>query len=199
VQSIIDTTEFFLQTTSQFDLTVRKIAMGAGVSDRMIHYYFNDKDGLIFAVIARYCDDVAKKLKLLDAVDPAAPWPTRRIFKIVMEAYYAKPWIARILASELSRDHSAVRESYMKRYGRQAQARTHLRRVFVRLIDSGVYDRRMDLDKAVLSAFYTCAAPVMVAPLAGDLDPNLPQCRDDAWINYVADLFERGVRVGSVQ
>lgn len=192
VNNILDATERLLQNESHYDLTIRRISAEAGVNNRMVKYYFNDKDGLIFSVIARYCDEVSTKLKTLDAIDPSSSSPTRQIFKIVMSAYYAKPWIARIIASELSRNNSLIKTAYLKRYGREAVARLPIRRVFVRLIESGVYNSKMDIDKAVLSVFYTCAAPAMLAPLASDIDSNRDRREDDEWISYIAEMFDRG-------
>ena len=53
-------------------LTERKIAAAADTNEAMIHYYFDGKDGLLFALILRYYDEVAAKLNALDEIDPAS-------------------------------------------------------------------------------------------------------------------------------
>ena len=194
VQKLLDATELLLRDYSHVDLTERKIAAEAGVDDRMIHYYYNDKDGLIFAVIARYCDEASDKLKVLDSIDLMSKSVTREIFKVLIETYYAKPWIARILASELARNHSAIKEFFVKRYGSQGQGPVRIRSAFDRLIECGVYDHEIDAAQAVLGMFFMSFAPVIAGPLTGDIGADLSVFKRDSWIDYVADLFDRQLR-----
>jgi AcrR family transcriptional regulator len=199
VQRLLDTTEVLLLEYSQVDLTERKIAAEAGVHYRMINYYFNNKDGLIFGVIARYCDVVSDRLKAIETIDLSSPDVTRQIFKILVTAYFAKPWLARILASELARNHSEIKEFYVKRYGPQGQGHFHIHRVFERLVKAGVYAPTVDTNKAALGIFLISAAPAIVAPLSGHSDLDLPEFVREDWINYVADLFDLQLRAGQAK
>jgi AcrR family transcriptional regulator len=194
VQRLLDATELLLRDYSHVDLTERKIAAEAGVHDRMIHYYFSDKDGLIFSVIARYCDEASDKLKVLDSIDLMSTSVTRQIFKVLIDTYYAKPWIARILASELARNNSAIKEFFIKRYGSRGQSPVLIRSAFDRLVECGVYDRRIDAAQAVLGMFFMSFAPVIAGSLTGNIDAELGEFKKDAWIDYVADLFDRQLR-----
>jgi AcrR family transcriptional regulator len=194
VQRLLDATEALLRTHSHVDLTERKVAAAAGVDDRMIHYYFRDKDGLIFAVIARYCDAASTSLTALDTIDLMSETVTRDIYRVLINAYYAKPWIARIMASELAHEHSPIKEFFTDKYGLQGQAPVRIRQTFDRLVECGVYDSGIDVAQSVLALFLMSLAPVMVGPLFGNVGADADWFTQDKWLDYVADLFDRKLR-----
>ncbi len=194
VQRLLDAAEMLLQNENHVNLTERNIAAAARVDIRMIHYYFHDKEGLIFAVIARYCDSVSDNLAKLDAIDLESKTVTRDIYKILVDAFYAKPWIARILASELAHGHSQITELFTRKYGSQGEAPLGIRRAFERLIERGVYDSRLDITRSVLALFLMSLAPVMVGPLFGYVGAETDWFKNSDWLDYVADLFDRKLR-----
>jgi AcrR family transcriptional regulator len=194
VERLLQAAELLLQELNHVDLTERKIAAAAETSEAMIHYYFGDKDGLLFAVIVRYYDDVSDRLKALDMIDPAAKTITRDIFNIMMNAYYHKPWIARIMVAEFARGRSAIKAAYMKKFGPQGFGLIRLQQAFDRLIECGVYDRRVNATNAALGMFSMITGPIFMAPLYGGSSINLTQPRQEEWIDYVADLFDCQLR-----
>ena len=163
VQRLLEATELLLQEHSHVDLTERKIAAVAETNEAMIHYYFGDKDGLLFAAIVRYYDDVSDRLQALELIDPASKLVTRDIFKIMIGAYCLKPWIARIAISEFARGHSSIKEAYMKKFGPQGFGLARLRQVFERLIESGIYGRRVNAEHAALGMFSMITGPIFMA------------------------------------
>jgi len=195
VQRLLDASEELLRGHSQLDLTERKIAAAAGVDIRMIHYYFGDKDGLIFAVIARYCDMVSDNLSALDAIAPGSECVTRQIYKAVVGAYYAKPWIARILASELAHGHSPIKQFFIGKYGLEGEAPARIRETFKRMVVHGVYDPGLDVAQAAVALFMMSLAPVIVGPLFGLAGAEPDWFKQDPWLEFIADLFDRKLRL----
>jgi TetR/AcrR family transcriptional regulator len=194
VERLLDVTEALLQESSHFDLTERRVAAAAGVDDRMIHYYFRDKDGLIFAVIERYCDSLSDSFAELDAIDPKSKGVTRQIYKILVDAYFTKSWIARILASELARNHSPIKESFTQKYGLEGQALGRIRHTFERLIEVGIYDSNIDVAQSALALFLMSLSPVLVGPFFGNVGADRDWFKQERWLDYVANLFEERLR-----
>jgi AcrR family transcriptional regulator len=197
VQRLLDATEELLRDHNHVELTERKIAADAGVDIRMIHYYFGDKDGLIFAVIARYCDAASVTLATLDAIIPTSESVTRQIYKVLVGAYYAKPWIARILASELAHGHSPIKQSFIRKYGLEGDALARIRKTFGRMVAAGVYDASIDVTQAAIALFMMSLAPVMVGPLFGFAGAEPDWFKKDEWLDFIADLFDRKLRGGT--
>jgi AcrR family transcriptional regulator len=194
IERLLDVTDDLLQQHSQFDLTERRIAAAAGVDDRMIHYYFRDKDGLIFAVIERYCDAVSDSLAALDAIDPRSENVTRQIYQILIHAYYAKPWIARIMASELARTRSPIKVLFTRKYGLEGQALVRVRHIFERLIECGIYASGVDAAQSALALFLMSLAPALVGPLFGNVGAESDWFKQERWLDYVAGLFDHDLR-----
>jgi AcrR family transcriptional regulator len=189
VQLLMDATETLLQEHSYGLLTERKIADAAGVHVKMIHYYFDTKDGLIFAVLSRYGDDVAKRLKDLEAIDLKSRSISRQIFKIMVDAFYSKPWIAKIGVAELAHS-SSVKSFYTARYGDEGLGMLHLRKAFDRINERGIYDRKINSSRAALCMFSMIIGPVTLAPICWVVGEGLEELKADEWIDYVADMFD---------
>ncbi len=187
---LLDVTEELLRTHSHHDLAERAIAEIAQVSVPMIHYYFGDKDGLLFAVIVRYTDEVIDKVKALERIDPAAPLATRAIVKVFTDAFYTKPWITLIAVSEFSRPESAIKQFFTRKYGPQGQALVIIRRTFTRLIDAGVYDRRVNSSHAAVAMMSVIVGPFLFGSMLwGGEAAARKEVIGQEWVDYVGDLF----------
>lgn len=195
VEQLIEAADSLLRDHNHHDLTEMRIAEEAGVDKRMIHYYFGDKDGLLFEVIARRGDEVMERLKALDRIDAASPHVTRQIVEILVDAHYAIPWVAKTMVSEAGRSGSTIKEQFTKRFGPQEMGPAPLRRVIGRLIEHGVYDRRLDAGQASASVFFIITAPLMLASLSSDLGSVLDKYKTESWLAYVSELFDRQFRV----
>lgn len=193
-ERLLEATELLLRDHTHFELTERKIVTAAGTKDAMIHYYFGDKDGLLFDVIVRYYDDVMARLKALDTLDPALDHITYDIFRILIDAYYARPWITRMALSEFARGRSAIKEAFMKKYGTQGQGLVRVRRLMEHLIECGVYDRKTNAAYASLSMYSMILSPLFLAPFSEGTGFELDQRKKDEWIDHVATLFDRQFR-----
>lgn len=194
VERLMNATELLLQDNSYHDLTERQIAEAAGVNNRMIHYYFENKEGLIFAVIVDYWDKVRNKIKALDTIDPMTPSLTAHICKIMIDAYYDKPWIASIVISEFVQTRSSIKDRFLKRYGTPGSTLSRLTPVFERLIKGGAFDRRLSASFATLSVVSIMVAPLLLIQHPREIDSVLGGPKKNEWIDFVVDLFDRKFR-----
>lgn len=188
VQRLMDVTEEMLREINHFDLSERKIAAAAGMSEAMIHYYFGGKDGLLFALILRYYDEIAERLQALDRIEPESPHVIRDIFRILIDTYYSKPWFARIVISEFAKGTSSIKDAYMEKFGPKGLGLARLRAVFERLMARGTC-RKVDAEYLARGMYSMLVAPFLLAPFAGE-EFDLNSVVHDEWIDYVADLFE---------
>ena len=194
VQQLLDVTEVMLRETSHFDLTERKIAAAAQTNEAMIHYYFGGKDGLVFALILRYYEEISGKLAALESIDTASKNVIRDVFRILINAYYDKPWMARIVVSEFARGRSAIKDFYMEKFGPQGLGLARLKGVLQRLVECGVCNPRTNVDFVALGMYSMITAPFLLTPFSGDANFELSEIKKDDWIDYVADLFGRQLR-----
>lgn len=194
VEQILEATDRLLHDHNHFDLTEQRIAEEAGVDKRLIHYYFGDKEGLLFEVIVRRGDEVMERLRALDAIDPTSDHVTRQILEILIGAHYAVPWIAKVMVSEAGRKGSTIKDLFTKRYGPQEWGPLPLQRAIRKLIECGVYSPRINVAQASASIFFMVTAPLMLASLSSDLASVLDKYKEDAWIGYVSELFDRQFR-----
>ncbi len=194
VMRLVSATESLLREVSHTDLSERRIAAAAETNEAMIHYYFGGKDGLLFEVMLRYYDEVLERLKALDAIDPASPSVTRDIFKIMTDAYYEKHWIAKMVVAEFARGSSTFRSLYMEKFGPEGVGLVRLHRILDKLMACGVYDHHANSKYIGLSMFSMITGPFLMAPFSGSAG-LAPDFELDEWVDYVADLFDRQLRV----
>lgn len=195
IDKLLEAAELFLRDHSHVDLTERKIAEAAGVDDAMINYYFGGKDGLLFNVLVHQNNEIEKKLRALDTIDPGSPSVTRNIFEILIDAYYDKPWITKYAASEFTRNGSAFYELFVKKYGTQGIMLVYLRRLINQLMERGIYHRRVNVEYVAKSMLFIVSAPMIFTQRSGDGTPAFEEFTNDCWINHVADMFDCYLRV----
>ncbi|MDD5175064.1 MAG: TetR/AcrR family transcriptional regulator [Sterolibacterium sp.] len=194
INSLLDATELLIREHNYSDITEGKIATKAGVNRTMIYYYFGDKDGLLFGVITRRCEEIKQELNGLEITGASPGTVTRKLFKSLVDIYYAKPWISEFTASELGRNGSVVKEQFLKKYGSQGQGLVRLRRIFEQLIEQGVYDRRANAAHAALCMMSIVTAPLALTPLFGDTKVSHERFKGDDWIDFVSEMFDRQLR-----
>ena len=194
IERLLDTTELLLYDYSYHDLSEQKIADEVGVNRALIHYYFVDKAGLLCSVIDRYRKDIFNKLDALDNIDPKSQSLTRDIIKTIVDAYYEKPWLTKIIVSELMRNDSVIMVSFLQRYGMRKVSLELIQNLFQKLVKFGVYDRNVNMSNAALNLLSVIIAPLMLAPLLHSIDLGSNEIKKDSWIDQVADLFDRQLR-----
>jgi AcrR family transcriptional regulator len=192
VKSLLDATEALLETQNYNQVTERKIGAAAGVTDTMIHYYYGGKDELLFAVADRTFSEVQVKFGMLyDSID-AQNNPTQHIVEALIDAYYAKPWIVKMVTSELMNDQSAMAELFLKKYG--PRALVELERVFRKLVELGIYNGKINMEYAALNLFSIIIAPILMSPVVEATGTSLNALINDDWIDQITNMFDSQLR-----
>ena len=83
---ILDAAEEAFAADSFTGASMKAISLRAGVAQGLLHYHFDNKEGLYAAVIERRSGLInAERLARLDAVDPATPDAVAQILRALME------------------------------------------------------------------------------------------------------------------
>jgi AcrR family transcriptional regulator len=171
-------------------VTARQIAVAAGTTPAMIHYYFGNKLGLFRAMLERAIGPVreliAGSLSQSDTVlDPAT------LIRLHMQTAAANPWIATLIVNEVLAEKGRFRTTFIRDVaGRQAPLVMEL---LQRARSAGRLRDDLDLRFATLSLLSMCMFPFMARAVAG---PVLGLKYDDEEIErliaHTAKLFTSG-------
>jgi AcrR family transcriptional regulator len=171
-------------------VTARQIAVAAGTTPAMIHYYFGNKLGLFRAMLERAIGPVreliAGSLSQAGAViDPAV------LIRMHMRTAAANPWIATLIVNEVLAEKGRFRATFIRDVaGRQAPLVMEL---LQRARASGRLRQDLDVRLAALSLMSLCMFPFLARSVAG---PALGLKFDDEEIErliaHTARLFVAG-------
>jgi TetR/AcrR family transcriptional regulator len=171
-------------------VTARQIAVAAGTTPAMIHYYFGNKLGLFRAMLERAIAPVreliAGSLSQAGAVvDPAV------LIRMHMRTAAANPWIATLIVNEVLAENGRFRATFIRDVaGRQAPLVMEL---LQRARASGSLRQDLDVRLAALSLMSLCIFPFLARTVAG---PVLGLKFDDEEIErliaHTARLFAAG-------
>lgn len=192
-EQLLEAAERLLKDCSHIELSERRIAAEAGVDEAMIRYYFGSKDGLLLDLTLRHCDEIEEQIAALDGYGSATPAVTQRIINALIEAYFSKPWIIRIMVLETTRKDSLIRSRFIERFGpvgAQGLVAGPVRALVERLQQAGIYRRDADAAQTALSMIAAVTGPLLIAPLSGDTETSLRQFRSASWLAHLTSLFE---------
>jgi TetR/AcrR family transcriptional regulator len=171
-------------------VTARQIAVAAGTTAAMIHYYFGNKLGLFRAMLERAIGPVreliAGSLSQAGAVvDPAV------LIRMHMQTAAANPWIATLIVNEVLAEKGRFRATFIRDIaGRQAPLVMEL---LQRARSGGRLRDDLDVRLAALSLLSLCMFPFLARAVAG---PVLGLKYDDEEIErliaHTAKLFTSG-------
>ncbi len=171
-------------------VTARQIAVAAGTTAAMIHYYFGNKLGLFRAMLERAIGPVRELIAGSLAqggavVDPAV------LIRMHMQTAAANPWIATLIVNEVLAEKGRFRATFIRDVaGRQAPLVMEL---LQRARTSGRLRDDLDVRLAALSLLSLCMFPFLARAVAG---PVLGLKYDDEEIErliaHTAKLFTSG-------
>lgn len=171
-------------------VTARQIAVAAGTTAAMIHYYFGNKLGLFRAMLERAIAPVRELIagSLAQAgavVDPAV------LIRMHMRTAAANPWIATLIVNEVLAEKGRFRGTFIRDFaGRQAPLVIEL---LQRARANGKLRDDLDVRLAALSLLSLCMFPFLARAVAG---PVLGLKFDDddieRLIAHTARLFAAG-------
>ena len=171
-------------------VTARQIAVAAGTTAAMIHYYFGNKLGLFRAMLERAIGPVRELIagslgQAGTVVDPAV------LIRMHMQTAAANPWIATLIVNEVLAEKGRFRATFIRDVaGRQAPLVIEL---LQRARASGRLREDLDVRLAALSLLSLCMFPFLARAVAG---PVLGLKYDDEEIErliaHTAKLFTAG-------
>jgi TetR/AcrR family transcriptional regulator len=173
-------------------VTARQIAVAAGTTAAMIHYYFGNKLGLFRAMLERAIAPVRELIAGSIAqsgavVDPAI------LIRMHMRTAAANPWIATLIVNEVLAEKGRFRSTFIRDIaGRQAPLVIEL---LQRARANGGLRADLDVRLAALSLLSLCMFPFLARAVAG---PVLGLKFDDEEIEHLiahtARLFAAGTQ-----
>ena len=148
--------------------SIREIAAAADVTPAMIAYYFDDKRGLLEAILDHAFEQLVRGVQQLATEDDAADGPfVARFVPLYLRAVTREPWIPQFLLREVFSADTPVRERFIERFARRVAVVVPA--VFAREIESGRLRRDLDPQLTLLSLIGMCVFPLIAEPVLGPL------------------------------
>jgi AcrR family transcriptional regulator len=171
-------------------VTARQIAAAAQTTPAMIHYYFEDKDGLFRAML----DEVLQPLLvLLDSSDGTVE--VEQLTQLQMQLNAANPWIANLIVNEVFAGEGHLRALFIKQVA--ARALPRLIALLTRARDAGRLRADVDPRLAALSLLslnmFPFIARSVIVPV---LEVKLEGAELQTLIDHNLAVFMRGVSSG---
>lgn len=171
-------------------VTARQIAVAAGTTAAMIHYYFGNKLGLFRAMLERAIGPVRELLaaSLAQAgtvVDPAV------LIRMHMRTAAENPWIATLIVNEVLAEKGRFRGTFIRDFaGRQAPLVLEL---LQRARATGRLREDLDVRLAALSLLSLCMFPFLTRAVVGPvLGLKFDDDDTERLIAHTARLFAAG-------
>jgi len=97
------------------EVSTREIARAAKVNPAMIHYYFDDKEGLYRAMLETAFERLVGEVRKLAASADGAS-PIVEIVELYTKTLARDPWIPRLMIREVLSDGAPFREEFIERF-----------------------------------------------------------------------------------
>lgn len=190
--ALIDAAENLLEQEGIGALTERRIAHGANVSEALIAYYFNDKNGLLFALAERRFAFIEATFNGLLEIEPTDPTASMQFARAMIEAHHARPWTARLMLAELQRrEESSVWRQYVERRG--SRSLVQIRKALLHQAAARFGAVTDDLDQATrvaLSLMCITSGTLSLHALSEPLGISLGAMREEPWLAHVAAMVD---------
>lgn len=110
-ESLLNATAELLSEATTIDVSLSEISRRSGVNSAMIKYYFDNKEGLLVALLERDAENAMEALDHLVAMDIPADKKLKIHINGIINAYYKSPYLNRLIhyVVETGRPESSAR------------------------------------------------------------------------------------------
>jgi len=166
--ALLDAASECLDKAESSRVTGRQIAEAAGVSQAMINYYFEGKEGLLASLLERDYQSLTRKLeaflKIIEADTENTPQTSIEAVLDLMETHFReRNGLIVLIHNEAMREGSAVNKIYVSRLASRGYT------VVVRIMDALMRKGRCRTDLTPEQAAYfvcsLCTIPLVILPI----------------------------------
>jgi AcrR family transcriptional regulator len=191
------------------EVSTREIARAAGVNPAMIHYYFDDKEGLYKAMLG----DAAERLVSQATEIAVAGAPSRRseggaaeafngpipdLLRLYIGTLLHDPWIPRLMIREVLSDGAPFRREFIERFASRAAAL--IPELVRRERQAGRLRDDLDPVLTTLSLMGMAVFPFLAFPVAREVfGLELNEEFRDRLVAHTTKLFTEGAAAGGVK
>lgn len=147
-------------------VSVRDIARAARVNPAMVHYHFDDKQGLYRAMLEETLGPMLRRLQALVEEPSAARGevPLRELLAGIMTTLAREPWVARLIVREVLAEAGPFRETFIREFAPRAGGR--LPKLLDRAVERGQVRADLDPTLGALSFMSLAVFPFIALPIA---------------------------------
>jgi AcrR family transcriptional regulator len=179
-------------------VSVRDIARTAQVNPAMVHYHFDDKQGLYRAMLQETLGPVLARLhEVLLAPPSAADEPVAELLRAIMITMAREPWVPRLIVREVLAGQGPFRDMFIREFAARGGGR--LPALLKREIAAGRVRTDLDPTLGALSLMSLALFPFIALPVAQQL---FGIRMTDAFVTHLVEhnarLYCDGVRVTPV-
>jgi AcrR family transcriptional regulator len=176
------------------NVSMRRIAVAAGTTPAMIHYYFGDKLGLYRAMIESAMQPLIDNVQRLGQASGDEAPGLEAVMRAYMRMIAANPWFPALIIQEVLAQNGRLRGEVIERFaGKTAPA---LVTVLWREREQGKLRGDIDPRFAAVSLLSLCVFPFVSLPITGPVLGFRPDGDElDRFISHTVQLFRAGVAV----
>jgi AcrR family transcriptional regulator len=164
--ALLNAAEQCLENSAADLVTVRQIAQKAGVNQAMIHYYFEDKDGLFVTLYENELLELSRKFNaFLKAIptDDAGAYTIEALMKLIEEHFQSHPAMFTMMHHELLMENSKLSQTYNRRLA--ARGYGNITRIIAALMGKGRCRTDITPEHAAYFVCAVCTMPFMLRPI----------------------------------
>lgn len=174
-------------------VSVRQIALNAGVNPAMIHYYFQDKQGLYSAMLQ---DTIGPLLATLDANqhdNDARTISLREFLSRYIRLISDNPWLPNLIVREVFYGNGKFRNIFIRKFAKRMGER--LQDLIRQEGGKGLLRQDLDPAMAALSLISMSVFPFIARPVAENvLNLKINKSFTDDLIKHTTRLFYEGAK-----
>lgn len=186
---LIEAAASLISVKSYRSITIRELAMSAGVNSAMIRYYFEHKEGLFIALLDQMSNQhFAQMSSVKQSSDPI-----RQFILTLLKMLNKNSGMARMIHDEILQQDSSLKTAFLQRFPkRMAQ---FLPRLIQQQIDAGKMRKNLNPKYAAFSLVSLIIMPFLAEPIREEAwEITATDLAQPEWAEHLYQLFMFGSR-----